>query len=337
MDFHKQRRQQFLGEARYVDELARLPDSIAYFAKHPVGSGTTPLHRDMLARLTSAEEMADWLVLRYTAGEPITPLRAQMDQVVAAYERYATSLWQFRDDRNESALQFDLIDDYAQLMQLIGLCFLLHRRDLLPRIAAFQDGADGKGNGGCDTLYEEFMAFGVGPETRFETEMLCQLRPYEDLFNGLTETTPARGLAEIDRFLKHWYKDLAGTGWHDSHKPDEHGNQGGYYGYWSFEAGAAVLLLGIEDDSSLHKYLYYPKDMVAWARAHKDLGEPEASVQGSLRCEAGQRCPRGGWWFTPAQPGSRRRFQQGETMPDLKSAWGATIWQWDSVQDGESA
>lgn len=50
------------------------------------------------------------------------------------------------------------------------------------------------------------------------------------------------------------------------------------------------------------------------------------------RCESGQRCPREGWWHTPAQPGSRRLFKTGELMPDLRTDYGATIWEWDAQQ-----
>ncbi|KQP13824.1 hypothetical protein ASF43_17460 [Pseudorhodoferax sp. Leaf267] len=52
-----------------------------------------------------------------------------------------------------------------------------------------------------------------------------------------------------------------------------------------------------------------------------------------LRAAAGERCPRTGWWITPAAANARQRFDAGDVMPDLKSAWGATIWQWDAVQD----
>jgi uncharacterized protein YjbI with pentapeptide repeats len=48
---------------------------------------------------------------------------------------------------------------------------------------------------------------------------------------------------------------------------------------------------------------------------------------------AGQPCPRNGFWFTPALPGSRRYFKQETVMPELKSNYGATIWQWDQDQD----
>ncbi|WP_337878538.1 hypothetical protein [Caldimonas sp.] len=55
-----------------------------------------------------------------------------------------------------------------------------------------------------------------------------------------------------------------------------------------------------------------------------------------LKCEAGQPCPRTGWWFTPAKANSRRHFQAGQLMPDLHADWGDTIWQWDPHQgDGD--
>lgn len=51
-----------------------------------------------------------------------------------------------------------------------------------------------------------------------------------------------------------------------------------------------------------------------------------------LRCEANQPCPREGYWLTPAKADSRRWFKPGETMPDLKTDYGQTIWQWDENQ-----
>lgn len=46
------------------------------------------------------------------------------------------------------------------------------------------------------------------------------------------------------------------------------------------------------------------------------------------RCESGERCPREGWWFTPAVQDSRRLFKLGEVMPKLSADYGQTIWQW---------
>lgn len=332
MQFHIKRRQQFLSEAHYDQDVAALRDGITLFSSGPAGAGDTELEGWMISHRSIARYRFQELCLRYTAGEDIEPMRAQLEEVVHSFEVYSELLWRFKADRNEPVFNFYFLDEYCHLVQVLGLCFLLHRRDLIPRIAALQDGEDGA-NGGVDTLYEELVAYGVGPESRFETDQLCQLRPYESLFHALTETAPTKGLRELNLFLKHWYKDLAGTGWHDSHKPNEKGEQGGYFGYWSFEAGAAVLLLGIEDDSSLHQYLYYPKDLVAWARTHSVLSDEQGGAkQLRLRCEAGQPCPREGCWFTPAQADSRRHFKVGETMPALGSDYGATIWQWDENQ-----
>ncbi len=52
-----------------------------------------------------------------------------------------------------------------------------------------------------------------------------------------------------------------------------------------------------------------------------------------LRCEAKQPCPQTGWWFTPAKADSRRRFKQGETMPEFQTDYGMTVWYWDGQQD----
>lgn len=47
---------------------------------------------------------------------------------------------------------------------------------------------------------------------------------------------------------------------------------------------------------------------------------------------AGSPCPESGWWFTPAQPASRRYFKQGAVMPALGSDYGDTYWQWSPDQ-----
>ena len=331
MNFEQKRRQQFLGESHYLDEIPRFEDVIYGSDGLLAGLKVKESQRGIHASLASGVgfELFNKMLLQYSAGEPVDVFRQDLEKIVSAYENYGELLWSNSQDRNELVFDFTSLDEYCQLMQILGLCFLLHRRDLLPRVAALQDGDNGA-TGGSDTLYEEFMAYGMGPEIRYESDWICHKKPYEPLFHGLTEATPEARLKEIDLFLKNWYKDLSGTGWHDSHKPDDNGNVGGYYGYWSFEAGAAVLLLGIEDDSSLHKYLYYPKDLVAWARKHASLSTNDLSAPDKLRlrCEGGEPCPKGGHWETPAKVDSRRSFQAGEIMPSIDSDYGQTIWQW---------
>ena len=85
------------------------------------------------------------------------------------------------------------------------------------------------------------------------------------------------------------------------------------------------------DDKILDEEITGPIDWPSnWRDDVADLG---MSGQQVLRCEAGQPCPREGWWFTPAKAGSRRFFTQGELMPAFRTDYGATIWQWDERQE----
>ena len=291
MSFHLIRRQQFLSEKYYklaneihnqiIDDDDGLEESLA-------SSKTEPKEKIFFSH-GIANDKFNLLMLDYTAGESEVILREKIGGIIANYERYANLLWKYYDDDNRPAFDLAIIDDYTTLMQIIGLCFLLYRYDLLPRIAALQDGVN-KENAGMDTLFEEFMCYGMGPEERYQSDYLCCTKPYRALFHALTELSDEARLKELNTYLKHWYKDLVGCAWHDSHKAE-----GGYFGYWSFEAGAAVVLLGIKDDSSLHKYLYYPKDLVAWYRANKTkyLTDTKALRDPATNAgiAAGQSCP----------------------------------------------
>lgn len=104
----------------------------------------------------------------------------------------------------------------------------------------------------------------------------------------------------------------------------------GFYGYWSWEAAAVTWLLGI-DDASYRSMRFYPADVADFARAFPLPGAGTATAA-ALRCDAGQPCPREGWWSTPAKADSRRRFKLGELMPDFKTDYGTVIWQWDDQQ-----
>ena len=125
---------------------------------------------------------------------------------------------------------------------------------------------------------------------------------------------------------------MRSASWHDSHLKANEQEGGAYVGYWAIEAAAATFLLGL-DDSSYRDHLLYPKDLIDFARSFQAVeGEDDGTDRLSLRCEAGQPCPKTGYWITPAKAASRRYFQHGETMPEVQSDYGSTIWQWDGDQ-----
>lgn len=60
-----------------------------------------------------------------------------------------------------------------------------------------------------------------------------------------------------------------------------------------------------------------------------DDGSIPTALDERVRVFGGDRCPRAGYYFTPAKIDSRRYFEQGEVMPDFPNGWGTVIWQSD--------
>lgn len=99
-------------------------------------------------------------------------------------------------------------------------------------------------------------------------------------------------------------------------------------------SGALSYLFDI-DDSSYRDEMVYPKDLADYARS-----QPRRTPEAALRAippsptEAGQACPREGWWSTSAKRDSRRYFALGEVFPAIPSATarGFVLWQWEDDQ-----
>ncbi len=56
--------------------------------------------------------------------------------------------------------------------------------------------------------------------------------------------------------------------------------------------------------------------------------DTESQYQESV--QAGEVCPRTGYWTTPAQPNTRHYCKKGEVLPEIKEQdWGEVYWYWD--------
>lgn len=80
---------------------------------------------------------------------------------------------------------------------------------------------------------------------------------YDDL-QVVIEQEDATAVQLLEEYLlKKWYSNHKDAAWYNSHKS----KQDVYYGYWSYEAGAIVKCMGL-DDSPLQNVKYYPYDLV---------------------------------------------------------------------------
>ena len=315
-EFAKHRRQHFLSMERFVSRKEGWLAHRLWLKNNPSASGRNVQEGWLLAKEALAFDGLNYFLLNYTAGHPILALRDELETVIRVIEVYTDALSDWHGNPHYPPFMLDELDHYQQIMQLIGLCYLLHRQDLLPRLAALQDGYFA----GEDVLYEDFLTFGL--DNRFAAETLHFFKAYTDLHDALYAEEEGKEQAEAHllQYIKRWYKtSMKGLPWHNTHLEP---NQAGYYGYWSFEAGAAAFLQDL-DDHALRDFPYYPKDMVDWARQFN----PDSHINQLGRCQANAPCPQAGTWWTPAKPDARRAFAQGDIMPDYPdSSYGATIW-----------
>jgi hypothetical protein len=308
-------------EVRIPKVTGRLAD-LAWRASKSSGE----LQSAAYARATHALNLS---TLNYSAGASIDLIAPTCPALVDFWEEFAelSSAYQASDDHHGAVIaHLSLQGDYGYYDALRLTCFayLLGHAELIPRIKVILD----RGNSERDCLIERLLQpFGLAVDP-LPVDSTREL-PYRNTIK-IFESPPDQRPALMKRYLEKWYEASRREYYHDTHKGSAE-----FLGYWSFESGAITYLLDI-DDSSYRDHEFYPRDMVDYARSlprPAALGGEGAGVDVTrLRCAANEACLRTGFWFTPAQIGSRRYFKQGDVMPSVGGDYGATIWQWDQNQ-----
>jgi hypothetical protein len=308
-DFSTRRRQRFISE-EYFEWLSNFHIKSIEEWKHTLPANGTEETKRAIAASWRAKEQFELMLLRYTAGEPIESMPHELEIVVAAYEEYAVLQRVARDDKQWPVFLLNELADYERTVQLIGLCHLLHRRDLLPRIAALEDGV----YRAQDSLYEDLLAYGV--EGRVDVDQWYH-ELYRDCINSIYGDTEEESLADLDAYLEQWYGSMKLAPWHDAHL-DLSESGGAYFGYWAIEA-AAVAYLRELDDTCLRHHLVYPKDLVDFARevGNRTPTLPVSPGESVSAGRTGQVCPETGIWKASGHNVPGVMVNKGERMPDV--------------------
>lgn len=279
-------------------------------------------------------------MLDYTAGMPIDELAPRISDIVEALEAWndvdqlfqqeaALEFPEFGSYEYGGAPDFSTVFDYENTLQLLSIAILLRDLRSVSRIIYML-----RTHRGQDGLFEQLIAGYAEDENNLDTCVLG--KPFDILLQVFYEDNEKATLNLLHKYLKQWYSAMKDhPRWYNEHLKVNEEGYAGYYGYWSFEAGAAVFLLDIDDSQIDH--LVYPKDLVDYARKLREENrftsrENEViSVSGCV--EGGQPCRQTGFWETPAKLHSRAHFAQGEIMPTFSdSQYGSTIWQWSTEQ-----
>ena len=324
MTFNKLRRQRFISEGHYHEFSDDLLDTVQRSTIKLTNSSLDLRARQsfMWAIATSFFEI---LILKYTAGQPIETLDLDFIKTIDAFESFINE--EVRKQGEALSLEITQLEAYVYVMWLLSLAKLLGHEEQIPRIMGWIN-KNAEFNRHRDGLFE-YIVQKLTPETGPIERTLLHADVYRPLAKVIVSPAEERP-ALVKAFLDGWYKKMKDCYWYGSHT-DAVGHSS-YFGYWAFEAALVTFLWDV-DDSSYRDHLYYPKDLIDFARSRTEQPSPENDL-GPQRVVANQPCSQSGFWYSPAKQNSRALFKQGELMPDFPgSSYGATIWYWDADQN----
>ncbi|MBK5396079.1 DUF1911 domain-containing protein [Pseudomonas sp. TH39(2020)] len=252
------KRQKYLTVKRHENFIINYKKSFIFWEDKLFQADSPEQEKSIRARHFQTLHLKN-ILIRYTAGEEVHNLAILLETLVESYENLQKKLAQFEQIENITPLIIDdWVDEYQECLQVISLCILLHRRDLLKRFVFLIDNA---GYAGTDTLYEDLL-IKVLPEREDVDQW------YHDVYTLLIQaiyTEDKNNASELlEKHCTNWYSHFDQAPWHDSHKD---GDEGSYVGYWALEAGAIAFLYDIDDSNIDH--MVYPKDLVKYARGIK--------------------------------------------------------------------
>lgn len=269
-------------QQRYTTYLAQFQDTVNGIAmvtvdlpKHVSKARKPGLMMSTQQRLW---DTLDLMSLQYSAGAPISQLTgiwpytlAWADEYGAFDKAYDDSPENTSGDRVPHA---PLVTESYWIVALRMVCFgiLTGNANDMPRVMAFLDYVNAE-LGIHDGLLERLVApWAPGrPQPATTTRNL----PYRRLLK-VFEASPDRRPALMVTYLQQWYEASRREPYFDQH------GEGDiiFYGYWSWEAAAATVVLGI-DDASYRDMAFYPKDLVDYARRRAPMKTPHLHADGA--------------------------------------------------------
>ncbi|MCX8744370.1 DUF1911 domain-containing protein [Snodgrassella sp. B3882] len=186
------------------------------------------------------------LIAKYTSGYAIEELRREFPLVI---NRFVEG-WNDHDSTPEDDVHFD---EYLLMLRMLSLGVLLETNQYdFNKIIEVLHKSNRK-----DDLFSFIISYKTGYPSMVNKLTYEQFRP---LCETTKEMDKNKAIAILKNYLDNdWYKSMKLTYWYDNHKS----KADIFFGYWSFESGVLVKILGL-DDTTLKNQPYYPYDMVHW-------------------------------------------------------------------------
>jgi len=182
----------------------------------------------------------DNLIAKYSAGESIIELKKEINPIFTSMEK-----------------SWKKSNGYVQMVWMLSIGILLNIEDeVFTKLVKLVE----KDNPN-DFLVDFLIHYRVH-SWKGKSDSFMFIRPYQvtQEIDSLAQNDKIKSLERLKKYLtKEWYRGHSDCGWYDAHKS----KWNIHTGYWSFESGALVKILGL-DDSTLKGLPYYPYDMVHW-------------------------------------------------------------------------
>ncbi len=193
----------------------------------------------------------------------ISKLNENLERIIQAYYKRAYAIGEFHN------MEFVEVLNPDKTILFYSLALLLDNKKLISDVIKLTTKGEKNAINQDEFLNLLFQWFDsdypvLGKGTFFASSYI-----YIDVWISVVEKNDKNHAIELlHEKLGSWYKSQKYEFWYNSHLDME--NRTSYVGYWCFEAAMLVYLLDL-DDSSLHKYVYYPKDIVTWIRSVKPI------------------------------------------------------------------
>lgn len=147
-------RQKHLTKLRYENFLTNYDEEFEFW-KDKLFTADSPEQEKSLRARNFKNLHLKHVFMLYTAGEGIQSLIQPLETLIASYEELQKHLATYEQIPNITPLIIDdWPDEYEECLQVISLCILLQRTDLLKRFVFLIDNA---GYASADTLYEDLL------------------------------------------------------------------------------------------------------------------------------------------------------------------------------------
>ncbi|MBO4120780.1 DUF1911 domain-containing protein [Cupriavidus gilardii] len=208
-------------------------------------------------------DVLDWMSMQYSAGTDVQCVARVWPFALEWALEYALHHEQYHrspEADNYVTPHASLRDEEYWIVALRMVCFAILSGfgNDMPRVMAFLDYGNAD-MGVHDGLIERLAASFVGSRNLYPTDTTRHL-PYRRLIT-VFDADPGARPALMAKYLADWYHLSRSEPYFNQHGDADVS----FYGYWSWEAGAATVVLNM-DDSGYRDMPFYPRDWVDYAR-----------------------------------------------------------------------